>query len=83
MTVQSTRGRKGGQGKLEGGQGPFKRDISLRQDKSTGTSGSYVLDDVGILQEPSTSSRSSKFDFLHESKGLIGTFRLFACRHAA
>lgn len=82
MTAQTAWGRKGGRGKLEAGQEPFKRDISLRQDKSTGAFGSYVLDDVGILQEPSTSSRSSKFNFLHENKGLIGTFRLFACRHA-
>ena len=58
-------------------------NISLRRDKSTGTFGSYVLDDVGVLQELSTSSRSSKFNFLHENKGLIGTFRLFACRYAA
>lgn len=83
MTVQTAWGRTGGQGKLGGGQGRFKRDISLTQDKSTGTLGPYVLDDVGILQEPSTSSRSSKRNFLHEYKGLIGTFRLFACRHAA
>lgn len=59
------------------------RDISLTQDKSTGTLGPDVLDDVGILQEPSTWSRSAKFNFLHENKGLLGTFRLFACRHAA
>lgn len=59
------------------------RNISLRRDKSTGTFGSYVLDDVGVLQELSTSSRSSKFNFLHENKGLIETFRLFACRYAA
>lgn len=58
-------------------------NISLRRDKSTGTFGSYVLDDVGVLQELSTSSRSSKFNFLHENKGLIETFRLFACRYAA
>lgn len=83
MTVLNASGRNGGQGKLEEGQGPFKCNISLRRDKSTGTFGSYVLDDVGVLQEPSTSSRSSKFNFLHENKGLIGTFRLFACRHAA
>lgn len=83
MTAQNAWGRKGGQDKLEGGQGPFKRDISLTQDKSTGTFGSYVLDDVGLLQEPSISSRSAKRNFLHENKGLIGTFRLHACRHAA
>lgn len=83
MTLQNPWGRNGEQGKLEGGQGRFRRDISLRRDKSTGTFGSYVLDDVGVLQELSTSSRSSKFNFLHENKGLIGTFRLFACRYAA
>ena len=83
MTLQNPWGRKGWQGGLGRGQGRFKRHISLRRDKSTGTFGSYVLDDVGFLQEPSTASRSSKFNFLHENKGLIGTFRLFARRHAA
>jgi len=58
-------------------------NISLRQDKSTGTFGPYVFDDVRVLQGPSTSSRSSKSNFLHENKGLIGTFRVVACRHAA
>ncbi len=55
----------------------------LRQDKSTGTFGSHVVDDVEVLQEPSTSSRSSKFNFPRENNGPTGTSGLFACRHAS
>ena len=72
-----------GQGKFQNGKGQVSSNISLRQDKSTGTFGPYVFDDVRVLQGPSTSSRSSKSNFLHENKGLIGTFRVVACRHAA
>ena len=72
-----------GQGKFQNGKGQVSSNISLRQDKSTGTFGPYVLDDVESLQEPSTWSRSSKFDFPREYNSLIGTFRSSACRHAA
>jgi hypothetical protein len=72
-----------GQGEFRSGREQVRSNISLRQDKSTETFGPYVLDDVGILQEPSTRSRSSKFNFPHEYNGLIGTFWPSACRHGA
>ena len=72
-----------GEREFQSGNGQVRSNISLRQDKSTGTFDPYVLDDVGILQEPSTRSRSSKSNFPHENNGLIGTFGQLACRHAA
>jgi hypothetical protein len=68
---------------FQSGKRDARSSISLRQDKSTGTYGPYVLDDVGSLQEPSTWSRSSKFDFPRENNSLIGTFWSSVCRHAA
>jgi hypothetical protein len=83
MIAQAKGGWTIREGEFQSGKGQARSNISLRQDKSTGTFGPYVLDDVGILQEPSTPSRSSKFNFPHENNGLLGTLGQFACRHAA
>ena len=83
MIVQAQGDRAIGTGEFQREKGLVRSNISLRQDKSTGTFGPYVLDDVESLQEPSTWSRSSKFDFPREYNSLIGTFRSPACRHAA
>lgn len=83
MSAQAKRGWKIGHGAFQSGKGQVRNNISLTQDKSTGTLGPYVLDDVGFLEEPSTWSRSSKFSFPNENKGLTGTLGQVACRHAA
>lgn len=57
--------------------------IGLRQDKSTGTFGPQVTDDVGVLQGPRTRTRSSFRRFVKENSGLVGTRRLGAPCHAA
>ena len=83
MIVQAQGDRAIGTGEFQREKGLVRSNISLRQDKSTGTFGPYVLDDVGISQEPSTWSRSSKFNLSREINGLIGTLSPLACRHAA
>jgi hypothetical protein len=54
----------------------------LRQDKSTGTFGPQVLDDVGVSQGPSFTSRSANPGFLNRYNRFTGTLGPIACRHA-
>lgn len=74
------------EGGAEGSVGPavsVNLHHRLRQDKSTGTCGPHVLDDVGLLQGPCLGSRPANLSFPNENKRVVGTISSIVDCHAA